>query len=186
MYNPDNLDRVVQSREAPPPEAGAPLPLVVADEQSVFLAYVACSQAKSTPNWSFPQQGIGVPYEELREVSWQTEKLPIAIVRFDFPYAVMFGAPNDEALHGHPLFGRGLTFYSVSEIMNSSWVRGLQHMNSTHRNHHPEFFADLRHFIFTFHDSTFEAVAKGIEVDTMIGSIRAARTVISKKLEQMR
>jgi hypothetical protein len=92
----------------------------------------------------------------------------------------MFGPPNDEAFTGHPLASRGLEPYAVFEVEQSSWIRQLERMNAVHPNHKPELFASYRHFVFAFHDSTFEAVADGFEVQLMSGSMRSA---VSKMVE---
>src|SRR5262249_17748356 len=73
-----------------------------------------------------------------------------------------FGPPNDEALSGHPLYRKGLRHYGVCEVKNSSWVRALERMNRVHPSHHPRMFSRYRHFVFTFHDTTFECIAGGI------------------------
>lgn len=75
----------------------------------------------------------------------------------------MFGPPNDEAFAGHPLADRGLNPYSVAEVQRSSWIRGLERMNSVHARHSRERFLEhKRHFVFAFHDSTFKR--NGVEV----------------------
>ena len=58
--------------------------------------------------------------------------------RFEHCYAHMFGPPNDEALRGHPLAGRGLRPYAAFEIRQSSWLRRLERMNSVHPRHDRE------------------------------------------------
>lgn len=84
----------------------------------------------------------------------------------------MFGGPNDEAFDGHPLAARGLTPYGVFEVKDSSWIRKLERMNSVHPMHNRELFLKrLRHFIFAFHDSTFECVAERFEFDLIEGSM---------------
>jgi len=86
----------------------------------------------------------------------------------------MFGRPNDEAFHGHPLYSRGLRPYSVFEIDNSSWLRRLEEMNSVHEHHDKEkFLSAYYHFIFAFHDSTFECIADGFDYKSVDGSIAA-------------
>ena len=86
----------------------------------------------------------------------------MVVVRFRRPYAHMFGPPNDEAFEGHPLAARGLASYAVYEVRRSSWLRRLERMNAVHWNHRPErFLARLRHFVFAFHDATFECIAEG-------------------------
>ena len=37
-------------------------------------------------------------------------------------------------------------------------------MNAVHRHHRPEAFAQLTHFVLSFHDSTFECVARELRV----------------------
>jgi hypothetical protein len=45
-------------------------------------------------------------------------------------------------------------------------------MNSVHPYHDPKQFEELNHYVFTFHDSTFECVARGLEVTIRKGSLR--------------
>jgi hypothetical protein len=86
------------------------------------------------------------------------------VVRFNGVASALFGAPNDEALQGHPLFGRGLQFYEFAEVENSPWIAELERANRVHPGHSAERYARLRHFIFPFHDSTFECVALAVEL----------------------
>jgi hypothetical protein len=74
----------------------------------------------------------------------------------------MFGSPNDEAFHGHPLAERGLGPYGAYRVEDSSWIRRLERMNSVHPRHDPERFRALTHCVLSFHDSTFECVAEGV------------------------
>jgi hypothetical protein len=71
----------------------------------------------------------------------------------------MFGGPNDEALSGHPLYSRGLKFYSAHQVLNSSWIKIREKMNSVHPRHNPIFFYKKNHYIITFHDNMFECIA---------------------------
>src|SRR3569833_1602594 len=137
MYSVDELDRVVELDSIPKPEPGAPEPIVVADEQAVVVSY---RTAHSEPS---------------------TDQLDtFCSVRFHLAHTHLFGAPNDEALEGHPLWNRGLGFYSVYRVDQSSLIRRLAAMNSVHRQHSYSKFDELTHYIFTFHDSTFECVAR--------------------------
>lgn len=45
-------------------------------------------------------------------------------------------------------------------VEGSSWIRQLERMNRVHPQHRPETFNGLSHLVFTFHDSTLEAVAQ--------------------------
>ena len=109
----------------------------------------------------------------VRVVSENTSGEPVALVTFSRPYAHLFGPPNDEAFSGHPLASRGLRPYGAFEVHTSSWVRTLERMNSVHPLHRAEQFSGLRHFIFAFHDTTFECVAHDFSVSHHVGSVAA-------------
>ena len=140
MYSIDRLDRVRELTNIPAMDTGSPCPLVLAHEAGLVLAYWVRDEPPYPPT---------------------TQSL--AVVRFRGSYFHSFGPPNDEALNGHPLSGRGLYPYGVFEVDGSSLLRGLERMNSVHRNHDPRRFDALTHYIFTFHDSTFECVAESFE-----------------------
>jgi hypothetical protein len=161
VYEVDLLDTVVELRNAPRPDIGAPLPMLVCDEHCLLLAYLV---SEPDPAWD----GSYVTM-----VSPETEGMAVACVRFKWPSAHIFGPPNDEAFSGHPLAARGLHPYAVFEVRDSSWIRKLERMNSVHASHNRERFLDCRrHFVFAFHDSTFECIANGFEVQTFRGSMR--------------
>lgn len=96
MYELDARDRVVKLEDVPQSSVGAPLPVVVADEGTLQLAYYA---EVPDPDWD----GTYV-----REVDLRTED-PVILVQFEGAYAWSHGPPNDEAFAGHPLASRGLT-----------------------------------------------------------------------------
>jgi hypothetical protein len=163
MYEVDSLDVVVELHDAPRPDMGAPLPMVLCDEQHLLLAYIV---SEPDPAWDGSYATV---------VSPESEGMAVACIRFKWPAAHMFGPPNDEALSGHPLADRGLHPYAVFEVHDSSWIRKLERMNSVHPCHNRERFLEgLRHFVFAFHDSTFECIADGFEVEVFRGSIRSA------------
>src|SRR4029453_19179478 len=99
MYPVDELDTVVELPDCPRPDIGAPLPLVIADDYNLVLAYLV---AEPDPAWDGSYATV---------VSPRSEELLVAVVRFRRPYAHMFGPPNDEAFPGHPLAKRGLAQY---------------------------------------------------------------------------
>jgi hypothetical protein len=88
----------------------------------------------------------------------------MAVIRFAGRCAHLFGPPNDEAFDGHPLASRGLHPYGSFRIRRSSWIRSLERMNAVHPHHRPDPFRELQHFVLSFHDSTFECVAKELVV----------------------
>jgi hypothetical protein len=170
MYDVDELDEVAEIRDLPRPDTGAPLPVLVADEHRVLLAYIA-----SNPNLARDPSYVTV-------VTPDTTGMAVALVDFRGPYAHLFGPPNDEAFAGHPLAGRGLRPYSAFQVRHSSWVRRLERMNSVHPLHHAGLFLSMRHYVFAFHDSTFECVAEGYRVRAVRGPIRS---MLSRMVEFM-
>lgn len=83
------------------------------------------------------------------------------IVEFEMCSITKFGYPNDEALGGHPLYKRGLQAYGVFEVLGSSWIRQMTEQNRVCFPQTTD--SKRRHFIFTFHDSTFECVADSVK-----------------------
>lgn len=90
-----------------------------------------------------------------------------AVVIARRPCISAFGPPNDEALRGHRLYSIGLKHYSSFEVENSTWIAELEACNSVHPYHRKERYRALRHYIFTFHDSTLELVAEGLDWTTV-------------------
>ena len=83
-----------------------------------------------------------------------------AVVTFHNSSATHLGAPNDEALSGHRLAQHGLQAYAFQEVTNSDWIAEMEFRNRVHYGHTPSMFEGLRHFILSFHDETFECVAR--------------------------
>jgi len=129
--------------DVPKADPGAPDPMVFAREGRLLLAY-----------W------------QIDDSPHSTTTAPLAIVRFTRPRLHIFGPPNDEAMSGHPLAARGLQPYSAFRVDDSSLIRSLERMNSVHPRHDPKSFQSLSHYIFTFHDSTFECVAESFQSTT--------------------
>jgi hypothetical protein len=135
MYLVDERDQVVELRDIPAFDPGASAPAVLANDLTLVLAYRAFGDSDD-----------------------------FVILEFARARAHYFGAPNDEALRGHPLTSRGLTPYASFEVLNSSWIRLLEARNRVHQQHDPKRFLALRHFILTFHDSIFECVAADVSI----------------------
>ncbi len=83
----------------------------------------------------------------------------VACVKFENCVSTMMGTPNDEVYHGHPLYGRGFEGYKPLLVKNSQWIRELMEINSVHRDFKPDRWSGRKHYIFGFHDCTFECVA---------------------------
>jgi hypothetical protein len=161
MYSVDGKDRVVPIKDFPQSSVGAPIPIVMSNEFETIVAFYL----QDTPEkWD----GTTV-----RIVGTETEGEPLALIKFSFCHASMFGPPNDEAFSGHPLASRGLEPYGAYIIENSSWIRRLERMNAVHLHHDPARFWSRKHYVLTFHDSTFECVADGYTIEKHSGSLRS-------------
>ena len=119
-------------------------------------------------DWPHPAGGASEPRvladDSSLSLLYRTADDQFAVVRFRICHVLAFGAPNDEALRGHPLYQRGLQYYSVHEILGSSLVRELERRNRVHPNHNPDsYLRGRRHYVFTFHDKTLECVVAAEE-----------------------
>jgi hypothetical protein len=153
LYKVDR-DEVWPIERFPWPDAGAPCPLVLANEQSVWLAY-------------YVDKRDSLFEEKFSKIWTDSDELcieeSVAIIHFKSPRIHVFGDPSEEAIDGHPLRELGLERCSVAEVLNSSWILELDRIDSlTHPEWATQRRLQQRHFIFTFHDSTFECVAQDL------------------------
>jgi len=167
MYAVDKLDRVVEVHDAPCPDSGAPLPFVMGDELQLSLAYLTLE--------------AGERFSSVVKMMTADSPGYVALVEFTRPIAHMFGPPNDETFFSHPLANRGLSPYGVFEVLDSSWIRQLATMNKARQGWSP--YDGMRHFIFSFHDSTFECIAKSLAANFRRGSVRDVMFEMMQKLQ---
>lgn len=123
------------------PDAGISGPLLLQDDYAAFLTFNAVR-----PNVDGRMEPAGTAVVEI--VGCSTTK---------------FRYPNDEALPGHPLYSKGLSYYSTFEVRQSSWVADKAAQNRVSFPNYTR--SGLRHFVFTFHDSTFECLADDIKIE---------------------
>lgn len=123
------------------------------------------SEERAIPISEWPQPDGGAPCpvtfadDTSLFVRYFTDTDKVAVIHFPLCLIFTFGSPNDEALAGHPLYGKGLEFYSPHRVENSSWIADLERRNAVHSRHDRQRFLDgKRHYIFNFHDSTLECV----------------------------
>jgi hypothetical protein len=158
MYSVDDRDRVIEL-ELPQSSVGAPLPIVLADDSTLVVAYFLQGPADS--GWDGRTVRI-VSHEDVE---------PAAIVRFDFFERFTFGQPSDDMIFGgvHPLSERGLSAYGAFEVLESSWLRQIAAAGD--RDGGERDMAEYRHFILAFHDNTLECVAPGFDLHVTEGSL---------------
>lgn len=132
------------------PEAAVSGAVVVQTEHSTFLTFNAMRPTdRMSPHGGPYMKGAGV-----------------ALVEFEMCAITKFGYPNDEAWSGIPRT-RGLS-YGIFEVHNSEWIRQLTALN---RHSFPNTPDDVRsrHFLFLFHDSSFECIAAGMKLELVEG-----------------
>lgn len=142
-------------------DSGAPMPHVISNGYQVFLVYYL---DKPDPNWDGT-------YVKVVNTSSDIEDL-IALVEFTHVVNYKFGGPNDEVIHGHPLYEHGLEAYTAHEIINSKWLVEQKQINSVHSCYNPERWKTLRHFAFTFHDEMFECIAQDYKIEIFKGRFK--------------
>jgi hypothetical protein len=135
-------------------DVGAPLPHVLMNDYRCLLAFYV---HVPDPNWDGTYATVKDPAAQQMEA--------LALVAFERCVSAKLGAPNDEVIHGHPLYGRGAKAYTAQRVRNSRWLAEIEKTNSVHRGYRPENWRELTHFIFWFHDTTFECIAKSFTVE---------------------
>ena len=135
-------------------DTGAPLPLLIADGHNTFLIFYV---RRHDPNWD----GTYITVQD----STNSNADPMALVEFSRCMSVKFGVPNEEVFHGHPLHGKGLKSYTAQIVRNSKWLVELEDINKVHTQYNPDRWRNLKHFVFWFHDDTFECIAKDYKVE---------------------
>lgn len=76
-----------------------------------------------------------------------------------------FGYPNEEAISGHRYYKLGLVPFKFVEVQGSEIIENIIKANRVHPRHNDELFKAYRHFVFPFHDTTLEVIAKLYEYE---------------------
>ncbi|HRE47545.1 MAG TPA: hypothetical protein PLD47_07470 [Aggregatilineales bacterium] len=147
-------------------DVGAPMPHVFANEHWVFLTFLVADSPM------IPTEPVSLTY---------------AVVEFLRPVAHRSGSPSEDDQFGHYLCGRGQEIYRAQIVENSAWLREMIDMwkkanledDDSDEKHWQQ---RIKHYIFWFHDSTFECLARGYEVHTYHDTINAVVEKIIKRL----
>ena len=137
-----------------PWNTGAPLPQLLVNDHRALLMFLV---NVPDPSWDGSYATVKDPASALPE--------SLALVEFKRCISAKLGSPNDEVFAGHPLAGKGMEPYSAQLVKNSRWLAELQTINSVHRGSRPELWGQRHHYVFWFHDTTFECIAEGFEVE---------------------
>jgi hypothetical protein len=76
-----------------------------------------------------------------------------------------FGYPNEEAIKGHRYYEFGLLPFKFVEVQDSEIIKNIVKANRVHHYHKDELFKEWKHFVFPFHDTTLEVIAKSYEFE---------------------
>jgi hypothetical protein len=144
-------------------DKGAPQPHVIA---AAGHALVVFYQAVPDPGWD----GTSVQIVEPGSAA----PAALGLIEFTNVHSVEFGGPNDEAIEGHPLYGRGLTAYSAHEVVRSQWIEQEERINSVHRLHRGGWHEWLNHYVLCFHDDMMECLAEGWRGESLECSVSEA------------
>ncbi len=154
-------------------DTGAPTPLLLKSDHKTFLVFY---MRDVDPNWDGT-------YTNVRRTDAAAVG-HLAVCEFERCLAAKMGSPNDEAFHGHPLYGKGLQGYRPMRVENSLWIHEIEKINSAHHNYRPAMWQGYTHYIFGFHDSTFECIAKSVTVEVRESSLPDLLREISAKLAE--
>jgi hypothetical protein len=128
------------------PEAAVSGAVCLQTEAGTFLTFNAMrSTDRPSPYGGFYKEDAGT-----------------AVVEFRRCIVARFGYPNDEARDGIPKYAGAS--YGIYEVLGSSWIKEVVRLN---RYHFPKTKDDYikRHFLFTFHDDTFECLADDLVLE---------------------
>jgi hypothetical protein len=161
------VESVVKLQLGLVPEAAVSGGLLIQSEASVFLLFNAMTPDR--------ERGAGV-----------------GVVQFTGCLLTRFGTPNDEGRPEHPLYQHGLDDYALWEVQNSTWAesemararRSAKRIwgDSYDRVYEGQSWA-TRHFVATFHDSTFECLADDLSASVDARSWRAvANDILARTL----
>ena len=135
-------------------DVGAPLPQLLINDYKTFLLFY---RSVPDPQWDGTTCRVVDPTSP--------EEAPLVLVEFLRCSSAKLGSPNDEVLSGHPLEGRGLKAYSAQQVINSKWIKEVQTINSVHTQYREDRWKIIKHYVFWFHDTTFECLAESFNVE---------------------
>ena len=124
-----------------------------------------------------PQMDTGSPrpairvFEETLILAYRTQTRKFAVIKFRDVHQHTFGYPNNEALAGHPVYSKELSFYAFNEVVRSPYLKELDRRNAVNFPHQSSSFTELKHWFVPFHDETLEIVGGEPEV---LGTVDAS------------
>lgn len=152
-------------------DTGAPLPHLISNGSRAFIV---CLADQPDPHWDGTYVTVVSPDD--------TRPSLFVVIELWGCTELRFGGPNDEAIAGHPLHGKGLDGYRAHKVINSAWIDDAIRVNSVHPHHSDGPFRRLHHYVLLFHDEMLEALAGGIEARLTEATMREILTSLTGSL----
>lgn len=152
-------------------DTGAPLPFLLCNDYRTYLVFFL---SVYDPHWDGTNINVRDPAS--------SEPASIAVVKFECCHSAKLGNPNDEVHVGHPWNGKGLDSYTAQEVVHSRWLAEIEAINRVHGGYDANLWKALHHYVFWFHDSTFECIAKSFTVTLHNDNLSAILADICEKL----
>jgi hypothetical protein len=152
-------------------DIGAPTPRVISDTWNTLVVFYL---GEPDPNWDGTYATLVDPGDP--------SPAAVGLIHFTGAYLTKFGGLNDEAIHGHPLYGRGLEAYRAHVVHNSTWIDEAEKANSVHPDHRPGWHDQYTHFVISFHDEMFECIANGWHAEVLTVSFSDGLHIAADRL----
>lgn len=111
-------------------------------------------------------------------LSYYTNEGVVCYIIFSHCFEFRMGMPDENKIEKHPLGSSGLMGYEFQKVNNSSWIADVENQYQTISDYSRDG-RKYEHYIFTFHDRSFECISSGFEIkisdrDNIKESIREA------------
>lgn len=147
------------------------MPQIFSNGHKIYLVYLV---KEDHPNWDGTYVTI---------VDSKSEAMyPLALVEFISPHTYRFGTVNDEAAHGHPLYGKGLDYYEAHLVENSTWIEELKNIHQVHPGFRESYWTEEKHYLLFFHDALFEIIARGFTIEVYHATFKDLATEVINRL----
>jgi len=152
-------------------DTGTPMPHVYSNGTKTFLTYLV-GHSNQNSNEEIINQ---IDSRNKTIYQW-------ALVEFLQPNTHRFGTANDKVAVGHPLYNKGLEFYSAHIIVNSGWMLDLMKIHKYHPYFNKKKWTNKKHFLLFFHDEIFEIIAEDYKTETYVTTFSDLSTKVIEKL----
>ena len=165
---------LAQSRDEPWAEiidlgdwrGGAPLPHLVSGGRDAILV---CHENVRVSGWDGTTVRVVAPDDHDPE--------PLIVLTFRRCTSIRFGFPNDDVLHGLRI--PGVRPARAHRVHNSAWIAELDRIESVHPTPHR---FEGTHYLLSFHDDLFEAIAHDVEVERVTSTLSDALADAARRI----